>query len=98
MLRIAYRALVSLLRLPFFPLWWLARRASRPRAPWVHVRLQRRLVELPHRRRRLLLRLLGLPEALPTALSTLRQLARRASTDPHVEGVVFTLPPLLVGW
>lgn len=93
------RALWNILRLPLLPFWLLGRILGRPRSPWIHVRIRRQVVELSDPRRARLARFLpSLGRRLPTSLQTLRTLARYVGDDPRVEGVVFTLPPLAVGW
>jgi len=93
------RALLNLLKLPFVPLWWALRLLGRPRTPWIEVRIRRRLVELVGRRPSALARLAPwLAGARPTALEDLRRLAAHAARDRRVEGVVFVVPMLAVGW
>ncbi len=94
-----FRGLVNLLKLPLLPLWWLFRAVGRPRAPWIEVRLRRRLVEMTDSRRMLLHRLVpAMAPVRPTALDELRRLAAHAARDPRLEGVVFFVPTLVAGW
>lgn len=95
----SFRGLSNLLKLPLLPLWWLLRALGRPRAPWIEVRLRRRLVEMADPRRALLHRLVpALAPTRPTSLEDLRRLAAHAARDRRVEGVVFFLPVLATGW
>ncbi|MEM9072648.1 MAG: signal peptide peptidase SppA [Myxococcota bacterium] len=98
-LALIFRSLVNLVKLPLFPLWWGLRRAARPRAPWLRVRIRSRVVELADPRRARLARFLPqLADRQPTALADLRRLATRIEGDKALRGVVVTLPMLAVGW
>jgi protease-4 len=80
------------------PLWLLARVALRPRARWVHVRVQSRLVELERALPWFVSLVPALARSRPTSLAVLRELADFVVADPRIEGVLFELPPLSAGW
>jgi protease-4 len=93
------RLLGNLLRLPFFPIWWILRRLSRPRADWVHVRLHPRLVELTRPLPWLVARFFPfLAQGRPTPLEHLRRLADHAARDARIRGVLIEMPRLAAGW
>ena len=98
MLRAVYRSIRNLLCVPLFPMWAIARWLSRPKAPWVVVRLKPRLVEarqpLPWLRR--ILEADSLRRT--SSLAAVRRLADCAIRDSKVEGVAFVIPPLQAGW
>lgn len=62
------------------------------------MRIRRQLAELPDPRGRLARFLPGLARRLPTSLATLRRLSDFLARDSHVQGVLFTVPPLMAGW
>jgi len=98
MLRALYRSTRNLLFLPLLPLWAIARWLSRPKAPWVVLRLKPRLVEarqpLPWLRR-----ILDAESLRRTSsLGAIRRLADYVIRDSRVEGVAVVLPPLQAGW
>jgi protease-4 len=98
MLRAVYQSIRNLLCVPLLPVWAIARWLSRPKAPWVVVRLKPRLVEarqpLPWLRRILEADSLG----RTSSLAAVRRLADCVIRDSKVEGVAFVMPPLQAGW
>lgn len=97
-LRILLRSTINLLRLIGAPLWWIAHRLSRPKAPWIVVRLRPRLTELQGPLPWILRWFPGIARQLPTPIETLARLARSASADDRITGVVFEIPHLQAGW
>jgi len=95
-LRVLLRVLGNVLRAPFFPLWWIRRRAPQPRG-WLRLRIRRQLAEAPASRPRLLQWLLP-GEERPTSLASLRRLADEVTRDARVPGVVVEVPRLSSGW
>ncbi|MEO0321450.1 MAG: signal peptide peptidase SppA [Myxococcota bacterium] len=98
MLRVFAFGLWNLVRVPFYPLWWAARRLRGRRTRWLRLDVRPQLVEVAGRRARLLARLALFRERVPTSLESLRRLARTAAADPDLTGVVVVLPPLRAGW
>ena len=96
--RIAGRLLLNLLRFAFAPLWVVARFVSRPRSPWLFLKVRPRIVELGRPLPVLARFLPWLGERTPTALHTLRRFAGHVARDAAVRGVVVQLPPLAAGW
>lgn len=96
--RILIDLALNLLRLPFLPLWWLARRITMPRERWVHVKLHSRLVEVDRPLHVLARFVPGLATRRPTSLTGLRELVARIERDRNVEGVVWEIPSLQSGW
>lgn len=98
MLRALYRSIRNLLCIPILPVWAIARGLSRPKAPWVVLRLKPRLIEarqpLPWLRR------IIEAESLrrTSSLAAVRRLVDCVVRDTRVEGVAFVLPPLHAGW
>jgi len=89
------RNLLALLWAP----WFLVRRhLLRPRTPWVHVRLRRRIVALPRSRPFWARWVPGAAKAEPTPLSRLLDLAEAIEKDRAVEGVLVEIPMLASGW
>ena len=98
MLRFVLRSIRNLLCAPFLPIWAIAHWLSRPRGPWVVVRLKPRLVEarqpVPWLRR-----VLDAGSLRRTSsLAAVRRLADYAIRDSRIEGVAFVLPPVQAGW
>ncbi|MGB8329239.1 MAG: signal peptide peptidase SppA [Polyangiales bacterium] len=98
MLRLVLRSIWNLLCLPILPIWAIGRCLSRPKGPWIVVRLKPRLVEarqpLPW-----LHRLLEMDALRRTSsLAAVRRLADYAIRDARIEGVAWVLPPLHAGW
>jgi protease-4 len=96
--RIAARVLLNLWRLLVAPLWLAQRVFSRPRAPWLRLEVQPRLVELPAPLDGLARWLPWLAGHRPTSLEVLRRFARHVARDAAVRGVLVQLPPLTAGW
>ena len=95
---IVLRLLRNLLLAPLFPLWWVARLWSRPKARWIRVKLSPRLVELV-RPEPWYSRLVPRPNVVrPTSLGALRKLAEQVQKSPDVRGVLFEMPSLMAGW
>ncbi len=98
MLRALYRSIRNLLCVPLLPVWAIARCLSRPKAPWVVVRLKPHLIEarqpLPWLRR--LLEADSLRRT--SSLAAIRRLADSVIRDSKVEGVALVVPPLQAGW
>jgi protease IV len=96
--RALLRAVSNLLRLLIAPLWLAVRALSRPKGPWVELRLAPRLTELPVP---LPIWQRWIPRTEPlrrTALSEVRDLCRRMAKDPSVHGLVVHVPSLEAGW
>ena len=88
----------NLLRLPFFPLWLLARVLARPRARWIALTVRERVVEIAPPRAFWMRFVPGLENRVPTSLRALRLLADHVEKDPRIEGLVVTLPAIALPW
>lgn len=97
-MRIAAKLVRNLVSLALAPFWLFSRLVSRPRAPWLHVKVRPRVVELLPPIPRFARWLPGFARRLPTPLASLRRLAEHAGRDGAVRGVVFEIPPLASGW
>ncbi len=91
------RAAINVLRAPLYPMHALAKRRG-PQTQWVHLRLRPRIAEFADPMSVLARWVPELAMRQPTSLHTLRKLARTASQDPKVRGVLVELPPLHTGW
>lgn len=97
-MRIAARLFLNFWRFLLAPLWLLERAYSRPRSPWLRVKVRSHLVELHPERPGLWRFLPWFADRLPTSLHALRRLASLVARDAAVRGVVVQLPPLTAGW
>lgn len=89
---------MNALRFATLPLFVLHRYVRRPRARWVHVRIRPRLVEVEPFYPTVLHWLPGFAERRPTSLAALRRLCALVRADERIDGVVFEMPWLTVGW
>jgi protease-4 len=96
--RTLFALVANLVRLPFFPLWWLARVFARPRPRWIALTIRERVVEIAPPRAFWMRLVPGLETRVPTSLRALRLLADHVEKDPRLEGVVVTLPALAMPW
>lgn len=96
--RTLFALVANLVRLPFFPLWWLARTFARPRPRWISLTIRDRVVEIAPPRAFWMRFVPGLETRVPTSLRALRLLADHVEKDPRLEGVVVTLPALAMPW
>jgi protease IV len=95
---IVLRLLRNLALAPLFPLWWVARLWTRPKARWIRVKLSPRLVELV-RPEPWYSRFVPRPNVVrPTSLGALRKLVEEVQKAPDVRGVLFEMPSLMAGW
>ena len=97
-MRTLFALVANLVRLPFFPLWWLARTFARPRPRWIALTIRDRVVEIAPPRAFWMRFVPGLETRVPTSLRALRLLADHVEKDPRLEGVVVTLPALAMPW
>ncbi|MCU0671712.1 MAG: signal peptide peptidase SppA [Myxococcota bacterium] len=97
-MRTLFALVANLVRLPFFPLWWLARTLARPRPRWIALTIRDRVVEIAPPRAFWMRFVPGLETRVPTSLRALRLLADHVEKDPRLEGVVVTLPALAMPW
>ncbi|MCB9611599.1 MAG: signal peptide peptidase SppA [Sandaracinus sp.] len=97
-MRLLYTLVANLLRLPFYPLWLLARAFARPRSKWLGLKIRERVVEVAPAQAFWLRFVPGLDKRLPTSLRALRRLVDHVVKDPHVEGLSVTLPALALPW
>lgn len=101
MLRIVFRALYDLLRLPFWPLWVLLRWLGRPRGPWVYARITDGLTEIdPPMRPWSLIRHLvpALRRREPTSIRAVARLVDAMLADTGREGLLVEIGSLSGGW
>jgi len=96
--RTLFALVANLVRLPFFPLWWLARTLARPRPRWIALTIRDRVVEIAPPRAFWMRFVPGLETRVPTSLRALRLLADHVEKDPRLDGVVVTLPALAMPW
>ena len=85
----------NFLRILLWPVSALRRARAAPRGGYVTVELDGSVVDLPPRRARL--EFLRRPGPAPTALSTLRELARLVAHDDRVAGLLFRVSALSAG-
>lgn len=69
-----------------------------PKARWVHVKVRKQLVEVDRPLHVLARFVPGMNTRRPTSLTSLRELVDKIAADPKVEGVVWEIPSLHVGW
>src|SRR5687767_11128015 len=74
------------------------RRFQMPKARWVHVKVRKQLVEVDRPLHVLARFVPGMTTRRPTSLTSLRELVDKIAADPKVEGVVWEIPSLHVGW
>ena len=96
--RLIFGLVSNLLRIPFFPLWLLARVLARPRARWIALTIRERVVEVAPPRAFWMRFVPGLESRVPTSLRALRLLADHVEKDPRIEGLVVTLPAIALPW
>lgn len=89
--------LLTLIRVPFAPFWWLRRELTRPKGKWLRLHLGTNAVEIaappPF-----WLRFVGGVRRPPTNLSRVRDLVRVLSADPSKDGLLVVVEPLTLGW
>lgn len=89
--------LLTLIRVPFAPFWWLRRELTRPKGKWLRLHLGTNAVEIaappPF-----WLRFVGGVRRPPTNLSRVRDLVRALSADPSKDGLLVVVEPLTLGW
>jgi protease-4 len=96
--RALLRALANVFRLLLSPFWLCARWLSRPKAEWVVLHLQPRIVQLRPRQtlfRRLLARA---PELRASSIEELRELVDALVSDRSIRGVLVYMPALEAAW
>ncbi len=101
MLRIVFRALSDLVRLPFWPLWLLARWLGRPRGTWIHARIADSLSEIdpPTRPWSPLGRFIpALRRRQSTSVRAVARLVDAMLKDPGREGLLLEIGSLPGGW
>jgi protease-4 len=95
---LAFRLVSNLLRLPFWPLFWLGRLVFAPRAEWLHLKVRTRVSEFGPRVPRLFRYFPRFAKAAPTSVEGLRRFVRHAKDDRALVGVLVEIPSLMAGW
>lgn len=98
MFPLAIRLVSNLLRLPFWPLFWLGRLVFAPRPEWLHLKVRTRVSEFGPRLPRLLRYFPRFAKAAPTSVEGLRRFVRHAKADRALVGVLVEVPSLMAGW
>ncbi len=94
-----FRFFINLFRSLLLPLWLLRRRAwSRGEPRWIRANLSPRIVAFRGGRSPLQRLTENSREQSITSLDRLRGLVDEAARDPHVRGLLLTVPPLESGW
>jgi protease-4 len=96
--RVFLRLCVNLLRLIVWPVWFALRTSTRPRGRWVFLRLEKRLTEL-RSTESLWQRARSLRQRGSLAsIEELRELVARIARDPAVDGLLFSVSSVELGW
>ena len=101
MLRILFRALYDLIRLPFWPVWLLLRWLGRPRGTWVHAKIADGLseIDVPQHPWSPLARFVpALRRRRPTSVRAVARLVDAILADPGREGLIVEIGALPAGW
>lgn len=97
MIPVPLRVLANVLKAPLYPIH-LAAKLKPHGAQWVHVKLRPRLSQMSGPLPPIARLIPELAMTQPTALESLRELAKLVIEDAALSGVVFEVPPLQAGW
>jgi protease-4 len=95
---ILVRVLLNALRVLSSPLWVLLRTLRRGRAPWVRLRIDGRVVDVPGRQPPWLQRSLSAFGAAPLSVSRVRELVDVLAADPRASGLLIEIVAARGGW